>query len=187
MHSPHHQAPRPPLGSLRSLVYRHVYDTDEHSIAVVRDDFSHRAKQGGLDEEITEAALLCLSELSTNVVRHACDVRERPRFHVTSAIVGARCRWLRIGVHDRDRDHIPELPDRFRAPEMLMNLPEDSERGRGLLLVAHMATAAGVDHGPFFNGKVIWCSWPLDGQEATQGDYCRPRVASWAASATPSL
>ncbi|PPS89571.1 ATP-binding protein [Streptomyces sp. MH60] len=186
MHSPHHQAPRPPLGSLRNLIYRRIYLTDGHSIAAVRDDFGQRAKRSGLDRDIADAALLCLSELSTNVVRHACDVRDRPRFQVTSAIVGARQRWLRIGVHDRDRDHIPRLPDRDKAMSLLMDLDEDREDGRGLLMVATCAPDAGVDYGPFFNGKIIWCRWPLDGQEATPGHSLRPRVASWASSATPS-
>ncbi|MFD8783022.1 ATP-binding protein [Kitasatospora sp. NPDC059599] len=93
--------------------------------------------------ESTEIALILLSELVTNACRHARAPRDR--------LIGVRlllptCSVLRIEVSDAS----PELPALRRAAL-------DDESGRGLELVAALATSWGAHpRGEGFIGKTVW-------------------------------
>lgn len=104
--------------------------------------------------DLLDAALLILSELVTNSVRHAAVLS--PELAVEVA-VGAD--WLRLSVED---DH----PYRPAALERDQN----SSGGRGLLLVAELTREAGggcdVEH-TAGGGKVVWAVLP----------FTRPRQA----------
>ncbi|MER6302147.1 ATP-binding protein [Kitasatospora sp. NPDC001539] len=95
-----------------------------------------------------ETALILLSELVTNACRHARSPRDR--------MIGVRVllpssSLLRIEVSDAD----PELPAlRHAAPE--------DESGRGLALVAALATSWGAHpRGEGYIGKTTWCELAL--------------------------
>ncbi|MFG3223583.1 ATP-binding protein [Kitasatospora sp. NPDC048194] len=95
-----------------------------------------------------ETALILLSELVTNACRHARSPRDR--------MIGVRVllpssSLLRIEVSDAD----PELPTLRQAA------PED-ESGRGLALVAALATSWGArPRGEGYIGKTTWCELAL--------------------------
>lgn len=86
---------------------------------------------------VTPTLLLLTSELVTNAVVHG----QGP---------------LRLKVYVRDRDVVLEVMDASpRLPEQRARR-ELAESGRGLLLVALLARAWGVEkHG---QGKTVWCS-----------------------------
>ncbi|MBT2489899.1 ATP-binding protein [Streptomyces sp. ISL-96] len=77
--------------------------------------------------DLSDALLLAVSELATNVVRHAASVTDRLRVTVTCG--GG---WLRVDVADGD----PSLPHVGPA-----NL--EAEGGRGLAIVGFLVAEAG--------------------------------------------
>jgi anti-sigma regulatory factor (Ser/Thr protein kinase) len=85
--------------------------------------------------EDRDTAVLLVSELVTNVVRHTGSA---PRLTVTTAGGVLRC-----AVRDADPAH-PVT----RAPSF------ENESGRGMLLVAALASAWGVDDDS--SGKLVW-------------------------------
>lgn len=86
-----------------------------------------------------EEALLLVSELVTNAVRHG-----RPEIVLQIRRLPDR---IRIEVRD-EGDHLPEVPaDR---PSL------DRPTGRGLLIVAATALDWGVERTPGLNGKTVW-------------------------------
>lgn len=93
----------------------------------------------GVDPETVEWALLLISELVTNAVRHA-DGPIRLRMDLTAV-------HLRVGVFD----------DSHRSP-YLRHADPDETGGRGLQLVEHVATEWGVDTGD--TGKWVWFTLP---------------------------
>ncbi|MFH9353870.1 ATP-binding protein [Kitasatospora sp. NPDC017646] len=101
-----------------------------------------------MPDESTETALLLLSELVTNACRHARSPRDR--------LIGVRLLLptrsvLRVEVYDASDD----LPvPRHAAPE--------DESGRGLELVAALATSWGADpRGKGYVGKTVWFTLDL--------------------------
>jgi anti-sigma regulatory factor (Ser/Thr protein kinase) len=178
MHSPLRPGP-PPLGSLRHLRYRSFYPLDQASVRHAREEFRAAVYRSQLDGDIAEAAELCLSELAGNAIRHAKDPRLRRWFHVECNVLGMRRRYVELGVHDIDGVHIPVLPDPATAADQLLDMDEDAESGRGLLLVAMRSDGIGVDHGPGLNGKRMWCRWYLPIPKKPVAD---PRAA-WASAA----
>ncbi|WP_371499276.1 ATP-binding protein [Kitasatospora sp. NBC_00374] len=105
--------------------------------ALLRD----QAHAWGLPEDTTETALLLLSELVTNACRHARVPSGRR--------VGIRCilrdGTLRVEVSDPG-DGVPR--PRRAGP--------DDESGRGLVLVAALATGWGTHPRPSGPGKTVW-------------------------------
>ena len=93
--------------------------------------------------DLMAAAEVLISELATNVVRHA-----RTHFTVTVAWDGAN---LRVEVSDAS----PLTP----RPQLT---PPDRESGRGLLLVDAIATTWGVDLSP--EGKTVWFTISRDAE-----------------------
>lgn len=91
--------------------------------------------------EVHETALLLTSELATNVVRHAAtdfEVILRPVSDTT----------VRVWVTDHSTD----------AP-VTCEMPLDLESGRGMTLVAALASAWGVERRP--DGKAVWFDLPI--------------------------
>ena len=101
-----------------------------------------------LSDELLQGLLLIVSELVTNVVRHA--VLLSPTLAVEVA-VGAE--WVRVSVEDNH----PYRPTALVADH-------DETGGRGLLLVREVTREAGgvcdVEH-TASGGKVIWAALPL--------------------------
>ena len=87
---------------------------------------------------LEETAVLLISELVTNAVRHA-----RPGRLAMALSLEAAGAWLRIEVHDAD----PDEP-RQRAPGAL------DESGFGLLLIEALAGKWGVRQ--TVTGKAVW-------------------------------
>lgn len=159
MHSQTRQGP-PTLGLLRNIRFTCPYRKELASVSLAREKFRDAAHESKLDQDILDRAELCLSELTGNAVRHACDPRTKRRIWVESTI-RRRCRrlFLEVSVWDIDRCTVPSLPDPATAGLRLLDLPEDAVSGRGLLLVALQSDEIGVDLGP--HGKRVWCRWAL--------------------------
>ncbi|MEV5507887.1 ATP-binding protein [Streptomyces orinoci] len=77
---------------------------------------------------VVETAVLAVSELVTNTVRHAAAVSAQADVHL-----GMDPRHLMVAVHDRD----PRMPRRLHAPHL------DGSGGWGLRLVEALAAEAG--------------------------------------------
>ncbi|MGY0487191.1 ATP-binding protein [Streptomyces sp. WG-D5] len=103
----------------------------------------------GACEDTCDAAALVVSELVTNAIVHTASRRIHCELRELRDDAGER---LRIAV--RDEGCIPgDTPRGRRAPE--------EEHGRGLLLVAAVATAWGAQEtGP---GLLVWAELPRDG------------------------
>jgi anti-sigma regulatory factor (Ser/Thr protein kinase) len=85
--------------------------------------------------EDLDAAMVCVAELVANAIRHADGL---PRLVVTGVDGVLRCE-----VYDADASRLA-LPDQAL----------EAEAGRGLLLVARLAAAWGVETVP--SGKWVW-------------------------------
>jgi anti-sigma regulatory factor (Ser/Thr protein kinase) len=96
-----------------------------------------------------DVAVLLVSELVTNAVTHGDDGAGTPLAAVTMIL---RCSGgeLRVEVHDRSRD----MP----VPVSL-GVPDDSETGRGLMLVDTLAAEWGYYRTP--GGKAVYFTLPL--------------------------
>jgi len=94
-----------------------------------------------LPDELTETAVLLLSELMTNAYRHAKVSPGRE--------IRARC----VLEADRLRVSVTDANDTLPAPRETS--PED-ESGRGLALVAALAGEWGTEPRPGGIGKTIW-------------------------------
>ncbi len=105
-----------------------------HAPALARRKLVALMASWGRSEGRDTAALL-VTELVTNAVRHA---ESAPRLTVTADEGRLRC-----CVHDSDPTH-----PRLRLPE------PDADTGRGLLLVAALSFAWGVEDEP--TGKLVW-------------------------------
>lgn len=105
-----------------------------------------------LPEELLDAALLILSELVTNSVRHAALLS--PEIGVEVSLGGG---WLRVAVEDSH----PYRPKAL-APEP----GQEHTSGRGLLLVKTLTSEAGgacdVEQ-TGSGGKVVWAALPVPG------------------------
>ena len=109
------------------------FGAQRSSVGAVR-----RFVRGALSDFETEAiedAELLVSEVAANVVDHA-----RTDYDVRVVTDG---HWVRIEVADGS-SIIPAVQD----------LAHDAERGRGLRLIEHIATAWGVDVRA--DGKAVW-------------------------------
>lgn len=142
-----------PATDIEWLLPRHA-----RSVGRARALFLVWAEEWRLPEETAETATLLLSELMTNAVRH-CRVSGRD--------ITARCRLtesgtLRVEVSDAGNS-LPTL----RAAE------PDDESGRGLALVAALASAWDADPRPYGIGKTVWFELPLPALPAT-GLHWRP-------------
>ncbi|MGW5876003.1 ATP-binding protein [Nocardiopsis terrae] len=117
-----------------------------------------------LGEETTEAMVLCVSEMFANAVDHSRSGAEPEGRVIRTLTVPAPGR-VRMEViddgHRPDRPQTPAVPRERSVEEWA-----EAERGRGLLLIDHLAAAWGtrrvVDF-PFCEGlgTVIWAEFEL--------------------------
>ncbi|MFM9451717.1 ATP-binding protein [Streptomyces europaeiscabiei] len=109
---------------------------------------SHRLDSWGhpYTGDANETLALITSELAANAVRHGY-VTGRD-FHVRLSETGGSPRTLRVEVTDTRTERVPPLT----AQEP----PGDEESGRGLLIVAQLATRWAVDPRAGAPGKTVW-------------------------------
>ncbi|MFE2281557.1 ATP-binding protein [Streptomyces sp. NPDC059454] len=106
---------------------------------------SHRLDQWGhpYGSPVNETLTLIAAELTSNAVRHG-HVPGR-NFHLR---LTAAPNVLRIEVTDTRTEQVPPLS--------VQEAPDDAESGRGLLLVARLATRWGTAPRPTAPGKTVW-------------------------------
>jgi len=97
-------------------------------------------ESAAVDEETRDTAMLLATELASNAIEHGGGDARLDASVTPDAV--------RIAVADAN----PALP----LPRTAANAPTDlDERGRGLLLVAALASRWGTD--PLPHGKSVWC------------------------------
>ncbi|WP_454337798.1 ATP-binding protein [Streptomyces glaucescens] len=119
------------------------FDADPEEVAVLRRIMRLHLRLWGL-HEMADAAQLCMSELVSNVITHVGTGTP------TTLAVAMNGTYLRIEVHDPDVHSVPTLTQ----PEL------DCETGRGMSLVAGVASRWGVELRP--DRKVAWCELETD-------------------------
>ncbi|WAE73324.1 ATP-binding protein [Streptomonospora nanhaiensis] len=134
--------------------------------ARVRADLSRDlSRLPDLDPDQADSIVLCASEMFANACDHARSGEEDGR--VIRTLTGPDERTIRLSIIDdgyRDTDTRPRIPRQRTAQEW-----RDAERGRGLLIVHHLATRWGtfrvVDF-PFCEGlgTVLWAEFSLSFQ-----------------------
>ncbi|MFI5475831.1 ATP-binding protein [Streptomyces cacaoi] len=113
------------------------------SVSVARRAMSARLTAWRLSGELCADAVLLVSELATNAVRHTLGTRFLCGIGL---VTDGR---LRLEVHDHDRTG-RGLPRRDPGP--------DDEGGRGLFLVEQLAEAWGVDRSRLTGGNAVWAT-----------------------------
>jgi anti-sigma regulatory factor (Ser/Thr protein kinase) len=118
---------------------------------------SHRLDQWGYayDSAVNENVTLIAAELAANAVRHG-RVPGRD-FHLR---LTATSGTLRVEVTDTRTERVP--------PGYVSEAPADAESGRGLLLVARLATCWGTSPRTAAPGKTVWAEYTLNG--SAEGD-----------------
>jgi anti-sigma regulatory factor (Ser/Thr protein kinase) len=126
----------------RSCLWR--LSRHSRSAGRARNRFRSQAERWHLGEETAETAVLLLSELVTNAVRHS---RVRGRHIEVRCVLSDDT--LRVEVSDAgDGVPVPRAAD------------DEDESGRGLALVAALATTWGVLPRPHAIGKTVWYELP---------------------------
>ncbi|MFE0327509.1 ATP-binding protein [Streptomyces sp. NPDC058960] len=115
------------------------------SVSRARTLLREQATSWKLPDEVTETAVLLLSELMTNAYRHAKVPAGRE--------IRARC------VLKANRLHISVTDANDTLPTPRDASPDD-ESGRGLALVASLADAWGAEPRPGGIGKTVWFELP---------------------------
>jgi len=115
----------------------HVVPADLRFVRDARRVTAACCRRAGLDEDLTDTAVLLTSELVTNAIVHGRS-EARLRVHATPG-------GVRVEVGD-DNDRAPVLQPR----------DDDALTGRGLSLLELTATTWGVQEAPV--GKVVWFS-----------------------------
>ena len=110
-------------------------------------------------------ALLIVSELVTNAVRHASPPpaptdTEAPRLRTCALAFQRMPDHLLICVHDQDR-----------RPPVMKQATEDGEGGRGLHLIEELSAAWGYAYPTPAVGKTVWAKLAMD-------DAARPEAQS---------
>ncbi|WP_425443806.1 ATP-binding protein [Streptomyces aidingensis] len=138
---------------------------------------SHRLDCWGhpYDSQVNETLTLITSELAANAVRHG--VVPGRDFHVRLAAFPDR---LRVEVTDTRTERFPvpafSSPPAARSQSRSQSPSQsEPEGGRGLLLVAHLATRWGAAPRPVTPGKTVWAelrlpSCPPGGAVRSGGD-----------------
>ncbi|HEY3478124.1 MAG TPA: ATP-binding protein [Streptomyces sp.] len=111
------------------------------SVGRARALFLAWAGEWRLPEETAETATLLLSELMTNAVRHG---------RVPGRDVAACCRVTAAGTLR------VEVSDACTALPVAREAGADDESGRGLALVAALASAWDAEPRPYGIGKTVW-------------------------------
>ncbi|MFF9570129.1 ATP-binding protein [Streptomyces sp. NPDC014685] len=137
------QAPEVPLPSPHELAMQ--FTSTPRGTRLARRLVSHQLDQWGhpYDYPVNETLTLIAAELTSNAVRHG-HVPGRDFYLRLTAAPEA----LRIEVTDTRTEQVP--------PSSVHEAPGDAESGRGLLLVARLATHWGTDPRPSAPGKTVW-------------------------------
>jgi anti-sigma regulatory factor (Ser/Thr protein kinase) len=102
-----------------------------------------RLRAWGLTTAVCEDAVLILSELVTNAIRHT------PSTRILCCVGLGRGRLVHLEVHDEDM-----TPRNLPACHPTL----DDESGRGLLLVESIADQWGVEPSTFTAGHAVWAA-----------------------------
>jgi anti-sigma regulatory factor (Ser/Thr protein kinase) len=113
------------------------------SIRVARRSVNARLAAWRLPADLCADAVLLMSELATNALRHTLSAR----ILCGIGLVTDAC--LRLEVHDHDRTG-RVLPRCEPGP--------DDESGRGLFLVEAIADTWGVDRSRLTGGNAVWAT-----------------------------
>ncbi|MDQ0956794.1 anti-sigma regulatory factor (Ser/Thr protein kinase) [Streptomyces sp. B4I13] len=113
------------------------------SVSIARRSMTMWLTAWRMPGELCADAVLLVSELATNAVRHTLGTR----FLCGVGLVAEGC--LRLEVHDHDRTG-RGLPRCEPGP--------DDEGGRGLLLVEQLSQAWGVDRSTLTGGNAVWAT-----------------------------
>ncbi len=113
------------------------------SVSVARRSISARLAAWRVPGDLCADAILLLSELATNAVRHTLSAR------ILCGIGLLTDGGLRLEVHDHDYSG-GVLPRCEAGP--------DDEGGRGLLLMEHLADTWGVDRSRLTGGNAVWAN-----------------------------
>ena len=116
---------------------------DHSSIRLARRSLGARMAEWRLPGELCADAVLLVSELATNAVRHTLGARF---LCGVGLVTGGR---LRLEVHDHDYTGT-SLPRCEAGP--------DDEGGRGLVLVEAIADTWGVDRSALTGGNAVWAT-----------------------------
>ncbi|MER5217708.1 ATP-binding protein [Streptomyces sp. NPDC002838] len=140
-----HTTSSPQLLDVPSSDRTHWLELPAHrsSVSVARRSMSARLTTWRLPGEVCADAVLLVSELVTNAVRHTLSAR------VLCGIGLVTEGYLRLEVHDHGR---PGRGLPRREPCL------DDEGGRGLLLVEGLADAWGVDRSRLTGGNAVWAN-----------------------------
>ncbi|MGI5192637.1 ATP-binding protein [Streptomyces sp. CA-288835] len=113
-------------------------------VGEARRAMGERLRTWQLPEQVRQDALLILSELVTNAIRHTPSTRILCCAGLTAN------RLLHLEVHDEGLT-ARTLPPRDPSPE--------DEGGRGLLLVEHFADAWGAERSVLTGGNTVWAAF----------------------------
>jgi serine/threonine-protein kinase RsbW len=168
MHSPFRRPPQSFVGPLRSLQYTRSYLGVPESVSVAREHITQAVTDAQISEDVAYTAVLLLSELATNAVRHADTMQNRPRFTVSVRIRGHRRQVLRLEVVDHDPNRVPKLLSRTAAEELLMALclDENAQSGRGLAMLVTMTARCGIEVTRESATKTVWGEIRLPEEDA---------------------
>lgn len=129
-----------------------------------------------LNQEVVEAMVLCASEMFANAVDHSRSGTD-PEGRVVRTLTAPS--WARVRVEIIDDGHRPDQPQTPAIPsERSLEEWQEAERGRGLLLIDHLASSWGtrqvVDF-PFCEGlgTVIWAEFTLPSQQSARNGWVR--------------
>ncbi|WP_411148324.1 ATP-binding protein [Streptomyces sp. A30] len=137
------------------------------SVGRARDLFRDQATAWKLPNDVTETAVLLLSELMTNAYRHAKVSPGRE--------IRARCVLAAGRLHVSVTDANDTLPTPREASL-------DEESGRGLALVTALADAWGAEPRPHGIGKTVWFELPVQGPPPTPASAPSPTESAHAGS-----
>lgn len=167
---PPEPGPVPPI--VHSLWNPRVHPGTPATAASVRADLRRDlARLPGLGSDLTESIVLCVSEMFANAYDHSRSGEEGGR--VVRTLTLPREHTLRLSVVDdghRDTGTRPRIPHQRTVEEW-----QEAERGRGLLIISHLAARWGsrrvVDF-PFCAGlgTVLWADFDLPGGPAVDPD-----------------
>jgi anti-sigma regulatory factor (Ser/Thr protein kinase) len=124
------------------------------AVAAARLFVRHTLTLWDLKEHVETAALI-MSELATNAVRASLDIESEAKDEETTAeaIIGAQLRAI-------DASLFVEVYDSTSGAPVRKNPDQDTEGGRGILLVEQLAKQWNTYH-PSVGGKIVWAELPL--------------------------
>ncbi|WP_328537147.1 ATP-binding protein [Streptomyces sp. NBC_00344] len=112
------------------------------SVGRARALLAEQARAWKVPDEVSATAVLLLSELMTNAVRHA-------------SVPAGREVWARCVLRDCGTLRL-EVADACRALPKAQHPRTDDESGRGLVLVTALADAWGAQPRAYGIGKAVW-------------------------------